>query len=81
MDDAIILIGVRLEFMSQAITGFRKTRNINSSLTSYLDPDGFRQLVLAKCGLCEACLKLGRGKIGLGRRVGLYSKPMIMWTF
>jgi hypothetical protein len=28
--------------------------------------------VLAKCGLCEECLKLGRGKIGLGRRVGLY---------
>ena len=34
MDDAVLLIGVRLEFMPQAITGFRETRNINSSLTS-----------------------------------------------
>ena len=52
MDDVIRLIGVRLEFMSHANPGVREARNINSSLTSYLDPDGFRQLVLAKCGLC-----------------------------
>jgi hypothetical protein len=35
-------------------------------------PNSFRQLVLAKAGLCEVCLKLGLGQVGLERRVDLY---------
>ena len=72
MDDAILgigaLIGVRLEIMSQKITGFSDARNINSSLPPYFMetllaefPGGFRQLVLAKAGLCEVYLKFGLG--------------------
>jgi hypothetical protein len=44
-------------------------------------PDGSRQRVLAKAGLCEVCLKLGLGTGPLERHVGLYSKPMIILDF
>ena len=80
MDDAILLVRVRLEFVSQAITGFRKARNINSRLTSaYVMVSGnvsWQNAVSVKYALSS-----GLGMGGLGRHGGLYSKPMIILVF
>ena len=80
MDDAILLIRVRLEFASQAITGFRKARNMNSRLTSaYVMVSGnvsWQNPVSVKYALSS-----GLGLGGLERHGGLYSKPMIILDF
>ena len=80
MDDAILAIRVRLEFVSQAITGFRKARNMNSRLTSaYVMVSGnvsWQNAVSVKYALSS-----GLGLGGLERHGGLYSKPMIILDF
>ena len=80
MDDAILVIRVRLEFVSQAITGFRKARNMNSRLTSaYVMVSGnvsWQNAVSVKYALSS-----GLGLGGLERHGGLYSKPMIILDF
>ena len=80
MDDAILAIRVRLEFVSQAITGFRKARNMNSRLTS-----AYVMVPVNACWQKPVSVKYssnsGLGLGGLERHGGLYSKPMIILDF
>jgi hypothetical protein len=80
MDEIPFLIGVRLEFMPQKITGFRKARNINLSLTSAYVMASVNSLWQKPVSVKYAS-NSGLGLGGLERRVGLYYKYMIMGAF
>jgi len=80
MDDAILIIGVRLEFISQAITGFRKARIINSSLTSAYVMASVNSRWQKPVSVKYAS-NSGLGLGGFERQVGFYSKPMIILDF
>ena len=76
----LFLIGVRLEFISQAITGFRKARIINSSLTSaYVMASVISRWQKPVSVKYASSSGLGLG--GLECQVGLYSKSMIILDF
>ena len=80
MDDAILLIRVRLEFVSQAVTGLRKARNIYSSL-----PFAYVMVSVNSRWQKPVSVKyVSNSGLGLGsleRQVGLYSKSMIILDF
>jgi len=80
MDEMPFLIGVRLEFMSQKITGFSDVRNINLSLTSAYVMASVNSRWQKPVSVKYAS-NSGLGLGGLERQVGLYSKPMIILDF